>query len=125
MHPPPTARRDQLVLEQAGDELLVYDGRTGMAHQLNRTAAAVFRLSDGTRDARDLARDVAAEIGGPADEDLVLLALDELGGAGLLEQPLDRDAEESRRSRQRLLAHVAALASPTGERRAPPPRRGS
>ena len=43
----PLARSEELVIEELGDELLVYDERTQRAHCLSATAARVWRACDG------------------------------------------------------------------------------
>ena len=43
----PIARTEDLVVEEIGDELLVYDKLTNIAHSLNATAARVWRACDG------------------------------------------------------------------------------
>jgi hypothetical protein len=43
----PLARTDDLVVEELGAELLVYDKLTNTAHSLNATAARVWRACDG------------------------------------------------------------------------------
>ena len=45
----PRARHDRLVVEQIGDEILIYDTVNNCAHTLNRTAALVWKLCDGKR----------------------------------------------------------------------------
>ena len=54
-------------------------------HCLSKTAAAVWESSDGTRTVDDLAHVVEAKSGAPVDRKLVLLALDELEKADLME----------------------------------------
>jgi hypothetical protein len=44
-----------LLAQDVGDELVVFDERRYVAHRLNRTAAAVWRLADGQRTIADLA----------------------------------------------------------------------
>lgn len=80
----PAARREGLLLRELPDELVVYDTAENRAHCLNRTAAAVFRLADGTRDVDDLARLVAPGTGAAEGRAVVRLALDRLGEAGLV-----------------------------------------
>jgi hypothetical protein len=48
------AREDELVIQAAGDELLVYDRATDTAHCLSASAAQLFRLCDGGIDHVDL-----------------------------------------------------------------------
>ncbi|MGZ3407693.1 MAG: hypothetical protein ACXVAN_14685 [Polyangia bacterium] len=47
----PTARTD-LAMCDVRDEVVVYDFRNNQARCLNQTAAAVFKLCDGTRTPR-------------------------------------------------------------------------
>lgn len=81
----PRGRRERLILRDLPEELLVYDLDRHRATCLNRTASVVFRLCDGTRSVTDIARAAKREIGVPADEALVRLAIDRLRRAHLLE----------------------------------------
>jgi hypothetical protein len=113
----PQARTDQLLIEEIEDELLVYDQRDDTAHRLNRTAALVWRLSDGTRDLPALVAALEAELGDVADEDLVRIALDDLADRGLVSGVAERAAQDRRHSRRRFIRRVgtvgaAALALP-------------
>jgi hypothetical protein len=105
----PQARRHDVHTEQLKDELLVYDETRDTAHSLNRTAAAVWRASDGTRTTDDLVRVLADELGDLADEDLVLVTLDDLRAAELIEGAPKRDPEVARLSRRRFIRRVGAV----------------
>lgn len=76
----PLARADELVVEELGDELLVYDLTADRAHSLGATAARVWRACDGTRNIEAL----SAEVG--LDTDTVDRALDELDGCKLMDE---------------------------------------
>jgi len=39
----PLARKDQLIVKEVDDEVLVYDLKTDQAHCLNKTAALVWK----------------------------------------------------------------------------------
>jgi hypothetical protein len=74
----PRARTDELVLEELGGELLVYDLRTDAAHCLDAQAAAVWRACNGEATVSDIAaatgipRDgVEHALRGLADRDLM------------------------------------------------------
>ena len=69
-----------------GDELSVFDTRSGQAVSLNRTAAAVYQEIDGIRPVRDIVTRVAATFGQPEHdvEADILAALDAMAEAGLL-----------------------------------------
>jgi hypothetical protein len=114
----PLARRDDLLIEEVEDELLVYDKRDESAHRLNRTAAIVWRHCDGKRDVADLVAVLAAEVGDDlADEDLVMVALDNLAERDLIDGAPERRPEETMLSRRRFIRRVgtvgvAALALP-------------
>lgn len=101
------ARNDDLEIQELGDELLVYDRRTDVAHCLTPTATAVWRAL-GYRAALDV---VVARFGAEAVEATV----DELAAKGLLEAVdgiADAAPRISRRQAVRRLA-VTAVAGAT------------
>jgi hypothetical protein len=108
-------RLDGLVVRELPNEMLVYDLESLRAHCLNSTAAAVWRHCDGETSPADIAFRLAREVGEPVDEDVVWLALEDLGRLQLLEAPVVRQtAGLSRRDVIRKGALVAsALAVPT------------
>ena len=77
----PRARSEGVVSEEVGDELVIYDEATQVAHSLSRDAASVWRLCDGHRSAEDVAYRVGLE------QARVAQALDELSAAGLMQEP--------------------------------------
>jgi hypothetical protein len=123
----PLARKEGLVVQELDDELLVYDRERDVASRLNRSAALVWRHSDGTRTIADLVAVLAEELGPVADEDLVLAALDSLSQSGLLESGYERrDSNDVRITRRRFIRKVgvvgaAAMAVPVVHSLAVPP----
>jgi hypothetical protein len=111
----PQSRKEQLLTQRVGDELVVYDERTHEAHRLNRTAAEVWEQADGARTVPELAsslrQSLAAEggaaVGDQESEELVRLALDNLDRAGLLVRGLPAINEPM--SRRQMLVVAAAL----------------
>jgi hypothetical protein len=106
------ARTEGLLIDALGDELVVYDTQSHAMHRLNESAAAVWRLCDGKRTVSDIAVALSGELSTPLDEDAVLLALDELEAASLLEIG-DTPGEGpliSRRSALRKLGVVGGIA---------------
>jgi hypothetical protein len=75
----PLARDTELVIEELGDELLVYDQTNELAHSLGAAAARVWRACDGERSAKAL----SAEL--DMDADTVARALEELNECNLLD----------------------------------------
>jgi len=114
----PLARTDDLLTEEVDGELIVFDTQTNVACRLNRSAALVWQSSDGDRTLADLVEVLAEEFGEVADEDLVLMALDDLVEHGLLLSGYEqRDGSASRLSRRRFfrkagIAGTAVMAAP-------------
>ena len=77
----PQARTDGLIVEEMGEELLVYDTEDNSGHSLSSEAARVWRCCDGTTTVDELA--------GQLDLDTATVgrALEELNVAGLLSMP--------------------------------------
>jgi hypothetical protein len=80
----PQARSEGLVIQELSDEVLVYDLERDKAHCLNQTAAIVWKNCDGKNSVSDLAQILSKESGLHADEDVVWLALNQLGKARLM-----------------------------------------
>src|SRR5262245_50594950 len=117
----PESRREQLLAQSVGNELVIYDERTHEAHHLSQTAARVWRLADGERDLPDLASALRKSIAHAAEGDaapvseetsleLAWVALSELDRAGLLVRALPNLAVLSEPiSRRQMLGVTAAL----------------
>ena len=75
----PLARTEQLVVEEIGDEVLIYDRNNDQAHCLSTEAGAVWRACDGSTTVERL----GANLG--LDHETVARALEELGECGLLD----------------------------------------
>lgn len=105
----PRARTTELLIEELEDELLVYDLAADRAHRLNGTAATVFRHADGQRTVDDLVDVLAGEVGVLADEELVLITLDGLVEAGLVEDYEPRSTKDMRSSRRKFIARAGAV----------------
>jgi Coenzyme PQQ synthesis protein D (PqqD) len=105
----PRARSSQLLVEQLEDELLVYDLAADRAHRLNETAATIFRHADGSRSVEDLVDVLSEQVGVLADEDLVLITLDGLAAASLIEDYEPRATKDERLSRRRFIGRVGAV----------------
>lgn len=75
----PLARKDDLVVEDVADEVLIYDQRSEKVHCLTREAAMVWRVCDGHTSPADLARSLSLSA------EAVSAALDQLAAAELLD----------------------------------------
>ena len=81
----PLARKSGVFAENLPEEVVLYDKTHDKVHCLNKTAAAVWENSDGSKTVEELMRVVKAKTGAPAPRKLILQALEELGAAGLME----------------------------------------
>ena len=77
-------RRDDLIVQKVGDEVVVYDRVSHRAHSLNRTAALVFEKLDGKNDLAGVARHVGRALGRSPQKQIVASAVNELAAADLL-----------------------------------------
>ncbi len=99
----PRARQDELVVEELQDETLVYDLKRHKARCLNRTAALVWRRCDGRSSVADVAALLEEQLATPTDEAVVWMALDRLGRAHLLSEPVTLPADRAQFSRREVL----------------------
>jgi hypothetical protein len=82
----PKSRTEDLVVQEADGEKLIYDLRSNKAFCLNATAALVWEACDGTRDVNDIGNHLSSKLRSKANDDLVWLALDQLKKENLLEE---------------------------------------
>ncbi|MBC7796220.1 MAG: PqqD family protein [Pyrinomonadaceae bacterium] len=81
----PTARRDGLVVQETPGEVLVFDTKSNKAMCLNETAASVWKHCTGENNLTDIAKLLEKEFSAPVPEELVWLAIDQLGKDNLLQ----------------------------------------
>jgi hypothetical protein len=103
----PVARKSDLFAENLPEEVVLYDKTNNKVHCLGKTAAAVWESCDGTRTVDDLAQIVEARFGVPADRKVVLLALEELENADLLEPGSGIVANTGLTSRREVMGKIA------------------
>ena len=107
----PRARAEGIVIRELPDEALVYDLDTHRAVCLNSTAAEVWRLCDGRRTPADIRKALEKSSGGPVPEELVWLALEQLGRDNLLDARPARPARLAGLTRRELIKRVGLAAA--------------
>src|SRR6476619_3851393 len=110
----PRARND-VVIRELPDELLVYSRHTNSAHCLNATAAFVWKHCDGKTTVAEMSSAVQKQTTLPNTHKLVWMALDRLDSANLLLERIPRPAAKkilSRREVIRKLGTAALVALP-------------
>ncbi len=106
----PRARQDELVVEELPDETLVYDLKRHKANCLNRTAALVWRRCDGQTSVAEVTAMLEEQLATPTDEAVVWMALDRLGRAHLLSEPVTLPADRAQYSRREVLRTLRRVA---------------
>jgi hypothetical protein len=102
----PLARSEGLVVQELSNEVLVYDLERDKAHCLNQTAALVWKHCDGKNSVSEIAQILAKESGLPVEQEVVWLALDQLGKAQLLPDKVTKMPDNLRNSRRALLKKI-------------------
>ena len=72
-------------VQQVGTETLVYDGGRHMAYCLNESSSVIWKLANGERTVAQIRSEASIQLKTPVSEDLVLYAIGELRGDGLIE----------------------------------------
>lgn len=109
------ARRQDLVVQELPDEVLLYDLKRHKAHCLNSTAAFVWNHCDGHTTVAEMAKLMAAKWNASVSEDMIWLTLDKLSKANLLEERIVLPPSKgnlSRRDAVRQMGFGALLAVP-------------
>jgi hypothetical protein len=99
---PPLARNEALVVEELGDELLVYDLTRDEAHSLGTVAAAVWQACDGKTTIDELATQLGL------DRDAVVEAVEGLSTCNLLDEGPEHE-EASKLTRRGLSLKAVKL----------------
>jgi len=101
------ARKRDLFAENLPEEVVLYDKADNKVHCLNKTAATIWESCDGTRTVDDLAQIVEAKLGAPTNREVVLLALEELEKAGLMEVGVSVVSDAGFTSRREAVGKIA------------------
>ena len=91
----PKVRGSGLLVQELGDELLVYDLERNVAHCLNGIAAAVWAHCDGERTVAEIGPLLNTDLAPEEVETLVLYALDQFAERGLLEERTEAEPERT------------------------------
>lgn len=122
----PKVRGSGLLIQQLGDELLVYDLERNEAHCLNGIAASVWGLCDGERTVPEIGRLLKTDLAAADVEVLVWCALDQFAERRLLEEELGEEPDRSASAtmtRRQMVARLglAVVAIPLVESIVSPP----
>lgn len=71
----PLSRRDNIVIQEMNDEILVYDLSINKAFCLNKTSAMIWQECDGTKSVAEISRILSKKVKSNISEDIVWLAV--------------------------------------------------
>jgi hypothetical protein len=109
----PEARKEGLVVQHLSDEVLIYDQRRHKGHCLNQTAALVWKHCDGKTSTSEIAHLLEEELNTPVKEEVVWLALEQLGKTHLLSKQVTlAQPGMTRREVMKRIGLAAAVALP-------------
>jgi hypothetical protein len=81
----PISRKSDIVVQDYGNEILIYDLIINKAFSLNETSALVWQLCDGTKTVSEISNQISRQLNSPVNEDFVWLALEQLKRENLIE----------------------------------------
>ena len=109
----PLSKKEDLVIQELPGELLIYNTSTDRAFCLNDTSAFVWKHADGKKTVGEIKEKMEREFNAPVNEDLIWLALDQLGKEELMEvKPEEKFTGISRREVVRRIGLSALIALP-------------
>jgi hypothetical protein len=96
----PVRRKDEIVVQEFNDEVLIYDLSDNRALSLNETSAKVWRACDGNNSVADITHLVG-------DEDVAWLALDQLKRERLIDGSVKNPTKFTGMSRREVVRKIA------------------
>lgn len=81
----PIARKSDIVVQEYGDQILIFDLKTNKAFDLNETSTLIWQLSTGEKNISEIVDSVSKKLNSPVNEEFVWLALEKLRKENLLE----------------------------------------
>lgn len=107
----PSARVDDLVITESGQDLLVFDSVSNELHHLDALSATVWRQLDGQATEQDILESTRESLGEHVTADSIDLAIVALGKANLLSGQVPTVMSDGASSRRRFLKRAGLAAS--------------
>lgn len=102
----PVSRKGNIVVQEYGKEILVYDLIENKAFSLNETSALIWQLCDGDKTVAEIAENLSGKYDSAISEDFVWLALEQLKKDSLLENSSEISADFGGLSRREVIRKV-------------------
>ena len=109
----PISRKNNLVVQELKNEILIYDLTINKAFSLNETAALVWQACDGSKTVGEISNHIGRQLNSFVSEDLVWLALEQLKRENLIESESEISMPFEGLSRREIIRKVglASLAA--------------
>lgn len=85
----PLSRKENIVIQELSDEILIYDLNKNKALCLNKTSASIWHQCDGTKSVTEISQILANELKTSISEDIVWLALNQFKKNDLLAENIE------------------------------------
>jgi hypothetical protein len=111
----PLCRKENIVVQEIDGDVLIYDLIENKAFCLNQTSALIWQACDGTRTVAEITELLGKQFGSKINEDVVWLALDQLGKESLIQKEYklnERFGGLSRREVIRKIGLASVIALP-------------
>lgn len=102
----PKARLENIVVQEAGKELLIYDLKTNKAYCLNKTSAMVYQPCDGTKSVSEIISVISGKLKVSIGKEFIWLALDGLNKSDLLENNVEFEINFGELNRRQIIRKV-------------------
>lgn len=102
----PNARSENIIVQELTDEILVCDTTNNRMLCLNKTAAEVWKMADGTRNIKEISRLLSRKFKSNVTEDMISFALVELSKKNLLIERMPLSVAFQNLSRREVIRRV-------------------
>jgi hypothetical protein len=102
----PTARKDEIVVQEFDNELLIYDLRANKALCLNQTSARIWSKCNGRKSIATIKEELEKETRSVVTDELVWLALDQLKKQNLIEEEKEIPSSFKGLSRREVIRRI-------------------
>jgi hypothetical protein len=100
------ARTNNIAVQEAAGETLIYDNEAQQAYCLNETASYIWKNCDGLNSVSDISKLVSKKFDVAYNEDFVWLAIDQLKKDSLLENSVEVSSRFDGLSRREIIKRV-------------------
>ncbi|MBX7173830.1 MAG: PqqD family protein [Pyrinomonadaceae bacterium] len=102
----PKTPNENIVIQEMGYEILIYDLKENKAFCLNETSALIWQLCDGTKTVTEISENLSGQSKQTIKEDLVWLALDSFKKNNLLENNKEFEIDFNGLNRRQVIKKV-------------------